>query len=108
MNTALILRPKDAPRIYVLECDGPRGFAPVNHSPGTFSGVILSFEEWKALPEHLKSTTDSGENRTDYSIAWRIGKLLDATERSGVLMAKHLREMRWRLSLLQPGCLDLD
>jgi hypothetical protein len=96
MNTALILRPADAPEIRVLECDGPESIPRVHRYPGHFVGII-PFDEWKAMPEHLKHPAP---RVTDYDQACRCARLLQESRQSGTLSAAHLSEILRRLETI--------
>lgn len=102
-TTALILRPNDAPEILVLECDGPRSIPKVNRSPGNFA-PILSFEEWVALPEHLKESRERSGTLADYESAERISRLIENAEYQGTLTKRHIDEIQWRLEIMFPCC----
>jgi hypothetical protein len=105
-STALIIRPKDAPEIHVLECDGPHGFVNVNRYPNEFSGKILSFEEYTALPDHSKFPRDPALWEIEHRNARRIYRLVEhaAENRAGWLSQRQLLEIRARLKLLVPFC----
>lgn len=99
MNTALIIRPKDAPRIHVLECDGPKETDAVVHNYfGTYRPV-MSFAEFCAQPEHHK---DAGKSiiAQDFDSACRVSRLIARY----ALPARHQLEIQARLELLWPGC----
>lgn len=104
-STALIIRPHDAPRIQVLECDGPIGFVPVNRYPGEYSGKRwLSFEDFTALPDHAKFPGPSLAE-IEFSSAQRIHRLVEVAEtRGGWMCPEHLQEIRGRLKVLFPFC----
>ncbi len=67
-TTALILRPRNAPEVSVLECDGPVSTPRVNRSPGNFA-TVLSFEGWLALPEHIRDSRERSADMIDYESA---------------------------------------
>jgi hypothetical protein len=96
-NTALILRPADAPRIRVLECDGPAAIRHVHAWPGAYSPQVLSFEEFIALPEHVKTPRLA---TSDWNQASRCARLLRHAQDTGHLPARHLREILIRLETL--------
>lgn len=99
MTTALIIRPKDAPKIHVLERDGPRSKdATVYNYFGTYRPV-MSFEEWCAQPEHHKDGGPSIELQ-NFDSACRIARLIDAYP----IPVRHRLEILARLELLHPGC----
>ena len=103
MTTAIIKRPNTYPSPHVLECDGPMARPIVNRLPGTHLGLFLSFEEWESLPPHHKEYEDFPET-IDYRSACRIARIIDNTERIGSMPLKHLKEIRWRMEMLFPGC----
>lgn len=103
MTTAIIKRPNTYPPPHVLECDGPIGHPIVNRTPGTHLGLFLSFEEWQALPPHHKFT-ELDPYTIDYKSACRIARIIDNAERADGLPIKHLKELRWRMEVLVPGC----
>jgi hypothetical protein len=107
-STALILRPADAPDIRVLECDGPFDIAPVNHFPRAhIKGNYLTFDEWKALPAHVKNLPDAPDE-LDASSAIRIAALLENFERTKRISFRQIRELRWRFELLHPWTSESD
>lgn len=103
MNTALIIRPKTAPEIRVLEVDGPSiSHDPIiNYSPRV-NLPPLRFEEWMALPDHDKNPRYETPSIQDYESACRISRLIAATY-NGFPSRRHL-EIQARLELLFPGC----
>lgn len=103
MNTALILRPKDAPKIHVLEVDGPKiAFDPIiNYSPRT-NLPLMDFEEWMALPEHDKNPRYENPSNQDFHSACRVARLID----DQLFPCRQKLEILARLELLFPGCTD--
>lgn len=108
-STALIIRPADAPDIHVLECDGPHGFVHVNRYPGVFSNTApMPFEEYKALPDHLKFPRDPATWEIEHNTARRIYRLMEYAARAdGYLSPNQIREIRGRLRILSSHC-DVD
>ena len=103
MNTAIIIRPNTYPPPQVLECDGPQTMPRVNRYPGSYAKNILSFDEWNALPPHLKNAEQSAES-IDRNSACRIVRLLDNARSTGVLPAAHMSEILRRMEMLFPYC----
>ena len=103
MSTALIIRPNSAPEVHVLECDGPLSLPRVNRTPGNFAPV-LSFDEWQALPEHLKSARERSPEMIDYESAERISRLIENAQYQGTLTKRHIDEIQQRLEMLFPCC----
>lgn len=99
-NTSLILRPSNQPPVRVLEVDGPRGAANVNHSPRLY-GPPLTFEQWQALPEHVRNVVEQPET-TDFNCATRLLRLFDRCVLRGNMSLRHAREVRWRIAILHP------
>jgi len=97
-TTALIIRPKDAPFIRVLEVDGPNDPMPVHYTHGHYLPV-MSFEEWCAQPEHLKAPVDRPSDQDFYS-ACRIARLIN----DQLYPSKQKTEILSRLELLFPSC----
>lgn len=104
MNTALIIRDGYYPDVHVLECDGPSGDAHVNSQPRTFLGT-LSFEEFRALPEHDKIQPASGRV-LDFQSATRIVRILQAGKESGTISLRQINEIIRRMAVLFPMCVD--
>lgn len=98
--TAIILRLPTTPSIRVLECDGPADIPPVNRTIGGFVDT-LSFQEWCALPEHLKDSPPSA-SMIDWNTACRMAHILKQADETQSLSSKHLRELRWRLESIYP------
>ena len=104
-STALIIRPKDAPEIHVLECDGPLYVVGTNRYPGSYSRSFLEFEEFTALPDHSKFPKDPPICEIEHNNIRRIYRLIDFAEYwDGRLSMNHLREIRARLKLIDKFC----
>lgn len=104
-STALIIRPKDAPYIHVLECDGPLGFVNVNRYPNEFGGNFLSVEEFTTLPDHSKFPRDPALWEIEHNNIRRIYRLIEAADSSnGYLLPQHIMEIRGRLKLIDKFC----
>lgn len=103
MNTALILRPATMPHVRVLEVDGPNSnFDPIiNYSP-RMNLPVMSFKEWKDLPDHDKNPRYTNPSNQDYESACRISRLI-AAHYNGFQSRRHI-EIQARLELLFPGC----
>lgn len=103
-STALILRPKHVPEIRVLECDGPEHFTGIYLYPGAFAPGILSFEQYMALPDHSKESRERSGSMIEFESAQRVIRLLDQLTGNTPQAHRQLREIRWRVITLQPGC----
>lgn len=103
-TTAIIVRDNYYPPVHVLECDGPRGDARVNHTPRTFLGT-LTFEEFCALPDHDKELPPSG-GVIEFNSATRIVRLLQAARDSKTISLRQINEILRRMEVLFPLCTE--
>ena len=106
-TTAIILRDPNAKPIHVLECDGPNPHVDpiINYSPRS-NLPIMSFEEWLALPDHVRNPPYRNPSNYDHESACRISRLIENAQYQGKLSTRHIIEIQSRLELLFPGCTD--
>jgi hypothetical protein len=102
MNAPLLLQ---APKPRCLETHGPTGSTSVNHFPGHFLPT-MTFEEFSALPESKKHNSRPPWE-IDMDSARRCIGLIDTFRTDNPRVAKAIRELRYRLQLLHPGCTDV-
>lgn len=103
---AAVEKPKKNRRAHwVLEIDGPRGESFVAYSPRT-NLPPMSFEEWKALPDHVRNTRDKAPWDIDADIATRIGRLLAKGYKDKNFSKEHILEILARFEILHPGTIE--
>jgi hypothetical protein len=101
----IIIRPPNIPATRVLECDGPSGDPIINYAPRTNLGV-LSYDEWKAIPDYERETRYDHPTHIDHATAMRIGRLLSHCYQTRNISIVHLLVIMTRFELLYPGAID--
>jgi hypothetical protein len=101
MNAPLLLQ---APKPRCLETHGPTGSTSVNHYPGHFLPT-MTFEEFQCLPGHSKYNQDTPWKIEMNTVRRCIG-LIDSFRPSNDKTARAIKELRYRLEILHPGCTD--
>lgn len=105
MTTAIIIRDPNAPKIHILEVDGPNpNVFPIVHYSPRINLPTMSFHEYLELPDHDKTPRYNNPSIQDFDSACRISRLIsDLYNYSGLRRRRYL-EIQSRLELLFPGC----
>ena len=81
----------------LLETHGPANDADVHYSPQSIIRPFLSFDEFRALPDHQKHID---RPMRDDEILSRVSRLMYAARDSGKLSYKHVNEIIGRLAIV--------
>lgn len=97
----IIVRDPRTPKVRVLECDGPNPNSDpiINYYP-RMNLPPLSFDEWKALPDHDRNPRYTLPSNQDFDSACRVARLVEDL----VEPSRKKIEVLARLELLFPGC----